>query len=134
MLSRLRGVAFGLAAFAVGVAACAGVQDEGAAPEEGATAKAAAGGDVVEYSECVTCHDKISPGITSHWKGSSHAANDVTCIACHEAEEGDLDAWEHEGELIATVVSPKDCSACHEEVYEEFPDVILMPCPEIWCM
>ncbi len=71
-------------------------------------------------SECVTCHEKETPGIISHWRGSRHAQHDVTCLGCHEAEEGDLDAWEHEGEWIATVVTPKDCGQCHEQATEEF--------------
>ncbi len=69
---------------------------------------------------CVDCHKKESPGIVSHWKSSRHAARDVGCLACHEAEEKDLDAWQHEGEWISSVVTPKDCSECHEAVYEEF--------------
>ena len=108
-------IVFGLSALAVGFGAfmlttggapqaVAAVQDDGAA-EEG---------------ECVTCHMEVTPGITSHWKGSRHALRDVTCLGCHEAEESDLDAWEHEGEWIATIVTPKDCAQCHEREAEEF--------------
>jgi hypothetical protein len=35
-------------------------------------------------------------------------------------EKGDPDAFEHNGFLIATIVSPKDCSRCHEREYREF--------------
>ena len=38
---------------------------------------------------------------------------------CHQAEEADLDAIEHEGQIIATIVSPKDCGRCHEQEYKE---------------
>ncbi|MCB9832642.1 MAG: hydroxylamine oxidoreductase [Planctomycetes bacterium] len=39
---------------------------------------------------------------------------------CHKANEGEPDAFMHEGALIATIVTPLDCSRCHPEVYEEF--------------
>jgi hypothetical protein len=39
---------------------------------------------------------------------------------CHEAQKTDVDAWEHEGNLIAVIVSPKDCSKCHSKENEEF--------------
>ncbi len=73
-----------------------------------------------EDSGCVDCHRKETPGIVAHWKNSSHSARDVGCIACHEADEGDLDAWKHEGEWISSIVTPKDCSNCHKDVYDEF--------------
>jgi hypothetical protein len=36
------------------------------------------------------------------------------------AEEGEADAFQHEGKWIATIVSPKDCSRCHEQQGKEF--------------
>ena len=69
---------------------------------------------------CVDCHDKSTPGIIDHWKGSTHAAKGVGCVECHQAENADADAFEHYGATIATVVTPKDCSRCHAEVFNEF--------------
>ena len=69
---------------------------------------------------CQGCHKEETPGIVSHWRGSAHADHDVGCIECHEAEKGELDAWTHEGALIATVVTPKDCGKCHEDEFKEF--------------
>jgi len=69
---------------------------------------------------CVDCHGQSTPGIVDHWKTSTHAATGVGCVGCHEAQDGDADAYRHYGELIATVVTPKDCSVCHAEVVEEF--------------
>jgi len=71
-------------------------------------------------SSCVDCHGQSTPGIVDHWKTSTHAATGVGCVGCHEAQNGDADAYTHYGELIATVVTPKDCSVCHAEVVEEF--------------
>lgn len=78
----------------------------------------------VSYPEdsktCIECHQKESPGIVDHWEGSSHAVKGVGCAECHKAEEGDVDAYDHHGVTIATVVTPLDCSRCHKTEYEEF--------------
>ena len=69
---------------------------------------------------CVDCHVQLTAGIVEHWKGSTHALKGVGCVECHLAEDGDIDAFNHFGETIATVVTPRDCSRCHEAVFEEF--------------
>ena len=69
---------------------------------------------------CVECHTQLTPGIVGHWEGSTHARKGVGCVECHEADEKDADAWMHEGELIATIVTPRDCAKCHKEVAAEF--------------
>jgi hydroxylamine dehydrogenase len=69
---------------------------------------------------CVDCHDETSPGIITHWEGSKHAETGVACVECHKAEAADVDAFEHYGFQIATVVTPRDCARCHEVVAEEF--------------
>lgn len=73
-----------------------------------------------ESRDCVSCHAKESPGIVAHWKGSPHAIKGVACIECHKAEKGDPDAFNHEGHLIATIVTPRDCGRCHQVQFEEF--------------
>ena len=75
------------------------------------TAPAAAGGD----DACVTCHTEKTPGIVGQWRDSGHARNDVSCVDCHAAQASDTDAFLHEGTLIATLVTPKDCGGCHEK-------------------
>ncbi len=69
---------------------------------------------------CVECHEKLSPGIIDHWRGSTHAAKGVGCVECHKAEEGDVDGFHHQGAFIATIVTPLDCSRCHKREFEEF--------------
>jgi hypothetical protein len=68
---------------------------------------------------CVTCHTEWNPGLVKQWKDSDHGAAEVGCIDCHGAAEGDVDAFEHHGVLIATLVTPKDCGQCHEQEAEE---------------
>lgn len=60
--------------------------------------------------KCWSCHASVSPGIVEQWKNSQHFEFDVNCLACHQAESTDVDAFEHYGEKIAIIVSPKDCS------------------------
>jgi hypothetical protein len=68
---------------------------------------------------CVSCHEKSSPGLAQQWHDSAHKAAGVNCMDCHQAEAAEPDAIEHEGQVIATIVSPKDCGRCHEKEYEE---------------
>jgi hypothetical protein len=70
--------------------------------------------------DCVDCHAQANPGIVSHWESSTHAAKGVGCVECHTAGEEDADGYEHYGERIATVVTPRDCSRCHVNEGEEF--------------
>jgi len=69
---------------------------------------------------CVECHEKSTPGIIAHWMGSTHARKGVSCVECHHAEQGDADRFEHYGESIATVVTPRDCGRCHTIEAEQF--------------
>jgi hypothetical protein len=69
---------------------------------------------------CVDCHQKSSAGIIDHWKGSTHAVKGVGCVECHLANKGDVDAFDHYGATIATIVTPKDCGRCHKTETAEF--------------
>jgi len=68
---------------------------------------------------CLTCHKEKSPGLYRQWYGSAHADHQVTCIDCHRARRGEADAFEHEGALIATLVTPRDCGVCHAKETRE---------------
>ncbi len=76
---------------------------------------AAAQDEETVAGKCMTCHKKKSPGLYQQWYRSNHGAAGVTCIQCHQADPSEPDAYEHEGAYIATLVTPKDCGACHEE-------------------
>ncbi len=68
---------------------------------------------------CVNCHTKSSAGLAQEWRESAHARAGVNCMDCHQAQAVDPDAIKHEGEVIATIVSPKDCARCHETEFKE---------------
>jgi hypothetical protein len=69
--------------------------------------------------ECVSCHKKSSAGLAKQWQNSKHAEAGVNCLDCHKAQIDDDDAITHEGIVIATIVSPKDCGRCHTTEYEQ---------------
>jgi len=62
---------------------------------------------------CMTCHKEQSPGLYQQWYNSQHAIHKVTCLDCHKAAPGDPDGFMHYDARIATLVTPKDCGACH---------------------
>ncbi|WP_052348280.1 multiheme c-type cytochrome [Imhoffiella purpurea] len=70
-------------------------------------------------ADCVSCHAKASAGLTGQWRSSAHREAGVNCMDCHRAERSDPDAIEHEGQIIATIVSPRDCGRCHTKEFEE---------------
>ena len=69
--------------------------------------------------ECISCHKKASAGLALEWEKSAHADAGVNCMDCHQAKSEEVDAIEHEGQIIATIVSPQDCGRCHEKEYRE---------------
>ncbi len=73
-----------------------------------------------DSAACIDCHTKEQPGLVDHWRGSTHAEEEVGCVDCHSASKTDADGFEHYGVVIATVVTPKDCSRCHAQEAEEF--------------
>lgn len=75
-----------------------------------------------QSAACVACHKKESPVIYEQWGSSKHFRAHVSCYECHMATEKDPDAYEHYGQLIATIVTPKDCARCHEKEVQEFSD------------
>jgi hydroxylamine dehydrogenase len=66
-----------------------------------------------QTQQCMECHKDIMPGIVDQWQDSNHWQAGVGCYECHAANEGDADAMDHNGFLVATIVSPKDCAKCH---------------------
>ncbi len=69
--------------------------------------------------ECVDCHATENPGLTQEWNNSQHGQAGVNCLDCHKAEKDDIDAFSHKEQLISIIVSPKDCSRCHQTEFEE---------------
>lgn len=73
-----------------------------------------------ENRECVDCHRTLAPALVMEWEHSRHAENGIGCVECHTAEKEDVDGWQHEGAYVSALVTPLDCSVCHDREYEEF--------------
>ncbi len=73
-----------------------------------------------ESEKCVACHKKQSPALVMEWERSRHGQSDIGCFDCHGADKSDVDAWTHEGAVISTLVTPKDCAQCHDDEYKQF--------------
>jgi len=73
-----------------------------------------------ESASCVACHESDMPGLVKEWRYSRHFGADIGCYECHAADPKDPDAFEHNGYTIAVIVSPKDCSKCHINEYNQF--------------
>jgi len=75
-----------------------------------------------ESKACADCHKTEDAAIYQQWGNSKHYRANVGCYECHAAKQGETDVFEHEGQWIATIVSPKDCARCHEKEAKEFAD------------
>ncbi|MFN3408182.1 MAG: ammonia-forming cytochrome c nitrite reductase subunit c552 [Limisphaerales bacterium] len=75
-----------------------------------------------QSAACVACHKKESQVIYEQWGSSKHFRANVGCYECHMANQTDPDAYEHHGQFISTIASPKDCARCHEREVQEFND------------
>jgi len=70
--------------------------------------------------ECIQCHKSATPAVYGQWLTGKHYGSYVGCYECHGAEKSDGDAFKHNGKLISVIVSPKDCSKCHENEVNRF--------------
>lgn len=76
---------------------------------------------VAKTSEgCVNCHRQASPALVKEWEHSLHSKRGIGCYDCHKAAQKEVDSWTHQGAVISTIVTPKDCEQCHEREYKEF--------------
>jgi len=75
-----------------------------------------------QTQECIECHATETAAIYQEWGTSKHFRANVGCFECHRAEKDDADAMDHQGYRIAIIVSPQDCSQCHEREVAEFAE------------
>ena len=65
--------------------------------------------------DCVSCHEKTTPGAVTDWKLSKHSAAEVSCDSCH----GDAHSSADDVEKVLTVTA-ETCSNCHSERFEQY--------------
>lgn len=68
-------------------------------------------------SNCVTCHEKETPGIVAQHNASKHSAEKVDCSVCHGAEHKSTSDAEK-----ATMPTPETCAVCHKEQTQQYRD------------
>ncbi len=71
-------------------------------------------------AECVTCHQRTTPGIVEQYRRSSMAAANVSCQNCHEVAAGYPGAQPHHGKHILTTPTTAKCAVCHQEQADQF--------------
>jgi len=71
---------------------------------------------------CIECHKNENTALYQQWGNSKHYRANIGCYECHAAQQGEPDAFLHESEWIATIVSPKDCARCHDKQAKEFTE------------
>jgi hypothetical protein len=78
-----------------------------------------------EGQVCMKCHELKTPGLFKMWRSGRMGQAGVNCYDCHRAAKktdkgpADVDGHDHRGFWIVTLVSPKDCSRCHEQQFKE---------------
>jgi len=85
--------------------------------------------------KCVSCHTDVNPGIINDWKNSRHAHVGVSCLDCHQVEQGSptavphgdlIDKSRHDASMIdkevfvSVLVPPSVCGRCHPVEKEQF--------------
>lgn len=96
-----------LAAAALTAAIWFGSPAESAAQEE-------ASGEV----DCISCHEKLNPGLVSQWRDSKHSKAEpkrVECQTCHGDEHRGMDDADK-----AKDATPKTCKKCHFKQVRSF--------------
>ncbi len=69
---------------------------------------------------CVSCHREKTPALYQQWGKSKHFGANIGCYECHKADSSDPDAIRHKDYIISVIVSPKDCSQCHNSEVDQF--------------
>src|SRR5512136_2411619 len=74
-----------------------------------------------ESQACIECHLKgATPLVVQQWAASRHAHVGIGCYECHQADKARPDVFEHFGQNISVMVTPKSCGTCHAQEAEEF--------------
>lgn len=78
-----------------------------------------------EGQVCIKCHELKTPGLHKMWRQGKMGQAGVNCYDCHKAEKktdkapGNPAGYDHRGFWITTIVSPKDCSRCHKDQFDQ---------------
>ena len=68
---------------------------------------------------CIACHVSATPGIVVSYTKSNHAEKNISCSQCHNVQEGDPAAFNHNGYEITKIPTPNYCATCHADEVEQ---------------
>ncbi|HEU5451204.1 MAG TPA: multiheme c-type cytochrome [Terriglobales bacterium] len=69
--------------------------------------------------KCAECHVRQQYSVVHEYEMSRHAARGVNCLDCHQPADKQ-ERKDHHGFAITAHVTPGNCRACHERIYQEF--------------
>jgi hypothetical protein len=69
--------------------------------------------------KCAECHRQETAAVVQEYERSAHAANEVNCLECHRALEGQ-ESIEHRGFVIAADLTSKNCQQCHAQQVDQY--------------
>ena len=69
--------------------------------------------------KCAECHLNTQYAVVHEFEMSAHAKKGLNCLDCHQAAQGQR-STNHNGFIITTAVTPANCRACHEAIYQQF--------------
>ena len=69
--------------------------------------------------KCAECHANQQYSVVYEYELSKHAEKGISCLDCHQPQQGQQKR-EHNGFVITAAITPGNCRACHEQIYQEF--------------
>ena len=69
--------------------------------------------------KCAECHKRETSAVVHQYEGSRHAAVGISCLECHQPQEGQ-ESLDHKGFVIAASLTSKNCASCHSTEYDQF--------------
>src|SRR5215467_1312583 len=69
--------------------------------------------------KCAECHLNLQYSVVHEFELSTHARKGLNCLDCHQVAPGQK-GTNHNGFVITTAVTPANCRACHETIYQQF--------------
>lgn len=66
-------------------------------------------------TKCVSCHERVTPGVVSDWRISRHSDVEVGCADCHGDQHVSADDV-----AKVRIPTPETCAECHEKQVAQF--------------
>ncbi len=74
---------------------------------------------VTATGKCASCHRTTASAVVHEYEMSEHAVQGISCLDCHQPTDGQEEVA-HNGFVIATDLTSKNCATCHKTQYDQF--------------